>query len=406
MEISKLIRNVFFRYPLFGTIIVNTNFTLTKEHVPAPAFTDGKTIYYKEELFTDYSEEEVEFIIAHEILHIALRHIFRNSGKDPDLLNYVEDAIINQLLVQNGQKMPEGLVDVPYALDYSVDELYMKFLPNLKEIKEWMGANTFHILLNMMDELLNDSLEKSYNMDLQELMNENNTLRSELLDSYKEELKREQENFNIGGDGTYSQEFPSVPVGKSKPLIFWDNLLKANVVLSKEPMTSFYEVQADGIIKKEEKPTDDDISSEILVDSSGSMQMRKIVEILRECKNILSIGSIKVGFFDTQFYGWHEINNESDIDNLKIIGRGGTNFTLMAETFSPEVDNKIIITDGQGMFPYNRPEVIWLVINRQMPSQNWIPDPKNTNIIFIDEKQVFDDKPVKSVYSKQLKPIV
>lgn len=125
---------VFFTSPkLFGNIIANLNFVYTNSTVPAPAYTDGSNVYYKQEFIDNFTDEEKEFIIAHELFHIVLSHLSRNIGRDKDLLNYVEDAIINQLLFRDGLSMPQGLVDVPDALDYSTDELYMRYLPHLKK---------------------------------------------------------------------------------------------------------------------------------------------------------------------------------------------------------------------------------------------------------------------------------
>lgn len=395
MEINSIIKKVLFRYPIFGNVIANLKFQFTTEPVPAPAFTDERTIYYKQDFFTDFNDDEKEFVISHEIFHIVLNHLFRNLDKDRDLLNYVEDAIINQLLIRDGLVMPEGLVYVEDALDYSVDELYLKFLPKLDEIKEWMGSNTYHIELT--DEEINDKLNEilnnyynSYSRDLKELMNDNQQLREELIDDFQEKLKQEAE---ATGYGKYAgrQEFPSVEVGKAAPLLYWQELLKQTLVVPAEVTTSFYEVEMDGIIRKEEKSDVGYSESEIIIDSSGSMNMQKIKSILRECKNFLSSSSIRVGFCDVQFYGWNEIRNETDIDNLRIIGRGGTDFDNMANSFSIDADNKIVITDGECTFPKDRPDILWIIINYRKP-YFYLDDKENNsskiNSIFINERDI------------------
>ena len=103
MKINNIIKKLLLRYPLFGNIIANLDFKYIESNIPAPAYTDGSSIYYKQEFLDNYSDNEKEFIIAHEIFHIALSHLYRNIGKDRELLNYVEDAIINQLLIQQFQ---------------------------------------------------------------------------------------------------------------------------------------------------------------------------------------------------------------------------------------------------------------------------------------------------------------
>ena len=82
--------------------------------------------------------------------------------------------------------MPDGLVNVPDALEYSTDELYMKYLPRLQEIKDWMQSNTYHMELKNLNSILN----KMYNGDSQDLMNENSKLRNELLNDFQGDLKR------------------------------------------------------------------------------------------------------------------------------------------------------------------------------------------------------------------------
>ena len=417
MEINSIIKQVLFRYPIFGNIIANLDFKFTTKSVPAPAFTDGSTIYYKQQFLNDFNNEEKVFVISHEIFHIVLNHLFRNIGKDRDLLNYVEDAIINQLLIRDGLVMPEGLVYIEDALDYSVEELYLKFLPELNEIKEWMDSNTFHMELprleaNESNEILNNSCNNysrnqqnsindklneilnncysNYSRDLQELMNDNQRIREELIDDFQEQLKHEAEST---GYGKYAgrQEFPSVTVGKAAPLLYWQELLKQNLVVPDEVTTSFYEVEMDGIIRKEEKADVGYSESEIIIDSSGSMDMQKIKAILRECKNILSSSSIRVGFCDVQFYGWNEIRNESDIDSLRIIGRGGTDFDNMANSFSIDADNKIVITDGECTFPKDRPDILWVIINYHKPyfySDDKENNPSKINSIFINERDI------------------
>lgn len=381
MEITNIVNKLLLRYPLFGNIIVNLDFKFTNDPVPAPAFTNGKCVFYKQEFIDEYSDEEKEFIIAHEIFHIVFNHLFRNVGKDRDLLNYVEDGIINQLLVRDGLTMPEGFVDIPDVLDYSTEELYMKFLPKLNQIKKWMNSNTYHMEMTELEEWINHS----YNKEFQDLMSENSDLRNEMLSDFQEELKKNAQF----GSVALGIDFPSVNVGRAAPILYWKDLLKANIITPDEITTSFYEVEMDGLIRKECKPDVSYSESEIIIDSSGSMSMQKIKAILRECKNILSTSQIKVGFCDTEFYGWNEIRNDMDIDNLHIIGRGGTNFTTMAENFSDDADNKIVITDGECFFPKNRPDILWIVMNYHLPfGISYDPSRKDINYIFIDEKDI------------------
>lgn len=374
---QRIIKSLLIRYPLFGSIIVHLNFEFVNTLRKAPAYTDGKTIFYTKRFIDDYTDKEKEFILAHEIFHVVLRHIFRNVDKDPDLLNYVEDGIINQLLVRDGLTMPKNLVDIPDALEYSVDELYMKYLPYLDTIRKQMQEFTYHIEITDLDAWLSEL----YNKDLQDLMSENNDLRNELLDDFQTMLQYKADSSAI----SIGMKFPSVKVGKAAPIVLWKELLKANIVSQDEKTPSFFEVEPDGIIKKENKPDESDCESEIIIDSSGSMSMQKIKAIIRECKNILQTSSLKVGFCDDKFHGWNIIKDENDLDSINIVGRGGTNFSVMADSFSTNAINKIVITDGECIFPKGRPDILWVVINRKSFFSDTM---KYANYIFIDENDI------------------
>ena len=324
---------------------------------------------------TDYTAEEQEFIIAHEILHIAFSHTHRNPGRDRDLLNYVEDAIINQYLYKDGLPIPEGAVDVPDALDYSTEELYMKYLPELNEIKNWMKEHTYHIEINTKD---ND-------IDLNEILKENEKIRKKIMEDYQDELEKKA-NDSLK---TMGITLPSESLGESRTMLRWQDVLKANLKSPMEEVTSFFEVEMDGIIRRETKSNYAFSESEIVVDSSGSMDIETIKAILRECKNILSVSQIKVGFCDTIFYGWNTINTYYDIDRLEIKGRGGTSFEVMADSFSKDVDNKIVITDGYDFFPDNRPDILWIIVNYRHPSDYITGD---INYVYINEEELINSK--------------
>ena len=65
--------------------------------------------------------------------------------------------------------------------------------------------------------------------------------------------------------------------------------------------------------------------------------------------------------FDTQFYGFTEIKDVSDIDNLEFYGGGGTNFDVAVNAFTRRVENKIIFTDGKANMPSTPIDAIWIV---------------------------------------------
>lgn len=169
-------------------------------------------------------------------------------------------------------------------------------------------------------------------------------------------------------------------IGNAKNLIDWRFLLREAVNHEVDWSYRDSEIE-DGVLKPylEDIPTSE---TEIVLDTSGSIDDELLRCFLRECKNILKESRIKAGCFDTKFYGFHEIRTEEDIDNMPFIGRGGTDFNAAVNAFSKRVENKIIFTDGEASMPDNTIDAIWVVFGTKKI------EPKGGRVIYIDEKQL------------------
>ena len=82
------------------------------------------------------------------------------------------------------------------------------------------------------------------------------------------------------------------------------------------------------------------------------------------------------------FYGFQEIRDIKDIDNLKFIGNGGTNFDVAVEAFTKRVDNKIIFTDGYSNMPSKYLDAIWIVYGVKKIN------PKGGKVIYINKNEL------------------
>lgn len=71
------------------------------------------------------TDEEWRFVLAHEMLHAALRHDERCGGRDPYLFNVACDYVVNGWLLEMGVgDMPEGLLYDPALAGLSAEEVY------------------------------------------------------------------------------------------------------------------------------------------------------------------------------------------------------------------------------------------------------------------------------------------
>ena len=78
------------------------------------------------------SMAEIIFVLAHEVLHIALNHHTRRGDRDPILWNMAGDFIINALLRKAGLTMPEAVLYDTRFDDMTTEQVY----DILKEEKE------------------------------------------------------------------------------------------------------------------------------------------------------------------------------------------------------------------------------------------------------------------------------
>ena len=133
-------RKLLAKYPRFGSEIAGANIEFKDNLKYHTASTDGKNIYVDPNYFATLNENDRLFIIAHEIMHIKFKHMYRLKDKsgvkrDPELWGIAADAIVNANLERDGLTIKEGYVNMPEALNYSTEEFYQKLLRE-KEKKE------------------------------------------------------------------------------------------------------------------------------------------------------------------------------------------------------------------------------------------------------------------------------
>ena len=169
-------------------------------------------------------------------------------------------------------------------------------------------------------------------------------------------------------------------IGTAKPIIDWRYVLREAIKYDVDWSYKNATLE-DGVVSAnlEEQPMPE---TEIVFDTSSSITEVLLKNFLRECKNILQHTKLKVGCFDTEFYGFHEIRTEEDIEKMRFEGGGGTNFDVAVGAFSRRVENKIIFTDGKASMPDMPLDAIWIVFGGEKIN------PKGGKVIYIDNEQL------------------
>jgi hypothetical protein len=68
--------------------------------------TDGENLFVNPKFAVSLAAEEVEGVLCHEVLHCALGHHARRSGRDPQRWNVACDLAVNPLLLDAGFTLP------------------------------------------------------------------------------------------------------------------------------------------------------------------------------------------------------------------------------------------------------------------------------------------------------------
>ncbi len=84
------------------------------------------------------SQDELRFVIAHELLHVGLRHSERSEGRDPFIWNVACDYVINHWLVEMhvGQMPKIGVAIDPKIASMSAEQIYDQIVRDLRAIRK------------------------------------------------------------------------------------------------------------------------------------------------------------------------------------------------------------------------------------------------------------------------------
>jgi len=106
--------------------------------VPVAAVSASGLVLVNPDVFTDVPLGDAAFILAHELLHLALDTHGRQGDADPLLVNYAHDYVINDILVDELCRQPPlGGLERPGARHRSLEELVVE----LKNSSEYGGGS-------------------------------------------------------------------------------------------------------------------------------------------------------------------------------------------------------------------------------------------------------------------------
>src|SRR6516162_1062337 len=130
-RIENGLRLVTVPFPHFAGLVQTVRVSLDERVPTMGIFASGRLVANRR-FVGQLKENELIFVLAHEIFHLALRTHDRAVGSDPLQFNYAHDYIINDILrgELGFQHVPAGGLEWPGAREMSAEEILLQMDEN------------------------------------------------------------------------------------------------------------------------------------------------------------------------------------------------------------------------------------------------------------------------------------
>lgn len=385
----------------------------------AGIFASGRLVFNPDWL-DQFSLEDITFIIAHEIMHLALRSHQRVGNLDPELFNITHDFIINDMLKKTleREEVPAGGLDwkKEYGAYYSIEnksaEELIRFvkdalqkgdmndrifrnhwvldpskadlLPNtdladqLKQLLPNKPINLNEIdVISISSDILSDELERhlfpeaksAVITEKQQIIYEKI---SEVL-SLKLGMERAEDLYNVKAQQRhdpqnhyhYESTYASIRALHKPP---WEVALQQWVEFTQRTGKTYARPSRRGQYRDLVRPgyKREGNTLHIVIDTSGSMSstLGKVLGVIASFCDALSIPQVHIIQCDTGVTSdaWYV---PEELDNFQVKGLGGSDMTPGMNRLAndPQVTHAIVITDGWISYPLSPMpyEVLWVL---------------------------------------------
>ena len=362
-------------HPFFGCL--SLKFDLIEDKRFETAATDSKSLYYNPKFIDKISLQQTKGLFAHEVLHCALGHIWREGKRKHNIWIQAADYSINNILTDAHMTLPDGALTNNAYRGLSTEEIYDKLLDKQQQQDKQQSQSK--------DQKPNDKdKQQDEKQDKQQQQNEQykDPGRCGSFNKPTEKSKEEINNEKIDWKIAITQASHTANVGNLpgelrrmikeiiEPSIPWHVLLRDFVEKSAKNDYNWNQPSrryiASGFILpsliSEELP-----QIVIVIDTSGSINQKQLDIFAAEVSAVISSykTTLKVIYCDYTVRKEEEFTTEDIPIKLKPVGGGGTDFRPPFELVKKkgyEPACLIYFTDLQcGSFP-KEPEypVMWI----------------------------------------------
>jgi predicted metal-dependent peptidase len=352
------------RHPFFGNMATRLKIQAADEWCPTAAV-DGRNLYFNTQFFNAMNNKEIEFVIAHEILHCVFDHLGRRDERNPMLYNIAADYIVNNLLVRDRIGEKPSIVDCFQDFKYEgwtseevYEELFKEAEKNGQEFLEQLGE--------MLDEHLDlegDGTEED-NKDGKGRPKYSKAEMDQIKDEIKEAMIQASQTAGAGNTPAGIQRLIKQ---LTEPKMNWRELLRQQIQSTIKSDYTFARPSRKGWHTGAILPGmnfQDTIDICITLDMSGSIGDAQAKDFLGEIQGIMDEYKdykIKLWCFDTAVYNEQDFSADDGdaLTDYEILGGGGTDFMVNWQYMKDnDIQPKkfIMFTDGYAWDSWGDPD--------------------------------------------------
>jgi len=364
------------RHPFFGNMATRLKILAADDWCPTAAV-DGKNLYYNTQFFNAMNNKEIEFVIAHEILHCVFDHLERRTWQDrnldPLISNIAQDYIVNNVLVRDRIGEKPSIVDCFQDFKYenwSSEEVYDDIFKKYDEEQ-----------LRQLGELLDEHLDPedgdgAADGDAGEEKDSNGNSVSKKKPKYtKDDLKKIRDEIKenmitaaqSAGAGNLPAGVQRIIQEFTEPKMNWREILRQQIQSIIKSDYTFSRPSRKGWHTTAVLPGmnfDETIDLCISIDMSGSIGNKQARDFLGEVKGIMDEYKdykIKLWCFDTSVYNEADFSADGgeDLLDYEVMGGGGTDF-MANWTYMKDQDIQpkkfLMFTDGYAWDSWGDPD--------------------------------------------------
>ena len=374
-RLSKARTGLLIREPFYGHLLMYLKFVLADCETAA---TDMESIFFDPEFVKILSDEDLIFVMKHEVLHCVLQHCSRAKNRHRLLYNIAADIVVNSMILQSMKRKEYSLT--------RMDEPVLHTAPDGREGRDCTAEEIYDLLYQELSDELNDSEKlKAFLDHLDRVRLDSHDWWDSIAADSPRPARWKEILRDVAGHSRYGdvpREIREWMKDDHSSQADWRQLLNDFIQLSAIHMDYTFQ-PADRRFTGEDYILPAFHSTEFpenlwfLVDTSASITEGELNQIFCEIDSAMEMIpglSGRVSFFDTEVTEPVPFSSREDLQSMSPSGYGGTSFEIifqyMQERMSGDLPSGVIImTDGIAEFPSEEQAmgipVLWVLINRR-----------------------------------------